>query len=485
MSGHVLYRTMIVLLMQLAQMGFPVVGSPRASCWWRCSSGSARASCPPTAPACSRLQQPEMTLHTFMKLAGGGRDDETNLNEFLIQADQYRDGGDAADMVFKVLNLLGATHPFHVLRAAELRDWIEAGEYDRVLRGEYRHRTDGPAPYKDDLAAARRRTARMRRRSRASSPRRCATRGRSSRKDSGARRTPEPAGGLSPKFRAFACARYFEDRPLERAGHGRDAGHDGEHGGEYEAAACRRDRRWQTCPEGYRAARVVAELQRSPRDSDVHFDTFDHVRRQHAVHGLVLRQHQTVHVDRRYAATAVACKRDEVAHRSRHDVDARQFADQIRRPRRWPPIDLGSRDVAAEARLFRPLVERRQPAVAARLDDDGVHRYRSASHAQLHDDDLAAIQGYRDRVRNERNVQQTQDDLSRHRQAQRERARGVGDRRREPGTAPPRFDQRAGYRLPRPVVEHDTAHGLRRSRSGHEQRSGNEQSQDSRHDASG
>jgi hypothetical protein len=57
-------------------------------------------------------------------------------------------------MVFKVLNLLGATHPFHVLRAAELRDWIEAGEYDRILRGEYRHRTDGAAPYKEDLAAA-------------------------------------------------------------------------------------------------------------------------------------------------------------------------------------------------------------------------------------------------------------------------------------------------------------------------------------------
>jgi hypothetical protein len=89
-----------------------------------------------------------------MRLAGGGHDDETNLNEFLVQADQYRDGGDAADMVFKVLNLLGATHPFHVLRAAELRDWIEAGEYDRILRGEYRHRTDDASPYKEDLAAA-------------------------------------------------------------------------------------------------------------------------------------------------------------------------------------------------------------------------------------------------------------------------------------------------------------------------------------------
>ena len=63
-------------------------------------------------------------------------------------------GGDVADAVFKILNLLGSTHPFHVLRAAELRDWIEAGEYDRVLRGEYKRRGEPNAPYMDDLRAA-------------------------------------------------------------------------------------------------------------------------------------------------------------------------------------------------------------------------------------------------------------------------------------------------------------------------------------------
>lgn len=154
LSGHVLYRTMIVLLMRLAEMGFPVVGLAARVVlvamleWQRKSELSADRA------GLLALQQPETTLHTFMRLAGGGYDNETNLNEFLVQADQYRDGGDAADMVFKVLNLLGATHPFHVLRAAELRDWIEAGEYDRILRGEYRQRTDGPAPWKEDLAAA-------------------------------------------------------------------------------------------------------------------------------------------------------------------------------------------------------------------------------------------------------------------------------------------------------------------------------------------
>jgi Zn-dependent protease with chaperone function len=154
LSGHVLYRTMIVLLMQLATLGFPVVGLAARVVLVALLEWQRKSELSSDRAGLLALQIPDATLSALMKLAGGGTDEETNLNEFLIQADQYRDGGDAADMVFKVLNLLGATHPFHVLRAAELRDWIEAGEYDRVLRGEYRHRTDGPAPYKEDLAAA-------------------------------------------------------------------------------------------------------------------------------------------------------------------------------------------------------------------------------------------------------------------------------------------------------------------------------------------
>jgi Zn-dependent protease with chaperone function len=154
MSGHVLYRTMTVLLLQLAQMGFPVVGiAARAVLiglleWMRKSELSADRA------GLLGLQDPTKSLHSFMTLAGGGKANETDLNEFLIQADEYRQSGDAADIVFKVLNILGATHPFHVLRAAELRDWIEAGDYDRVLRGEYKKRGEDQAPYKEDLAAA-------------------------------------------------------------------------------------------------------------------------------------------------------------------------------------------------------------------------------------------------------------------------------------------------------------------------------------------
>jgi Zn-dependent protease with chaperone function len=154
LSGHVLYRTMTVLLLQLAQMGFPVVGIAARIVLVALLEWNRKAELSADRAGLLALQHTEQTLHALMTMAGGGYPEETNLNDFLVQADQYREGGDAADLVFKVLNLLGSTHPFHVLRAAELRDWVEAGEYDRVLRGEYRRRTEPPAPYREDVAAA-------------------------------------------------------------------------------------------------------------------------------------------------------------------------------------------------------------------------------------------------------------------------------------------------------------------------------------------
>ncbi len=154
MSGHVLYRTMTVLLLQLATMGFPIVGLAARAVLVGLLEWMRKAELSSDRAGLLVGQDPETALRTLMKLAGGGYDNETDLNEFMVQADEYRKGGDVADAVFKVLNILGATHPFHVLRAAELRDWIEAGEYDRVLRGEYKRRGEPNTPYMDDLRAA-------------------------------------------------------------------------------------------------------------------------------------------------------------------------------------------------------------------------------------------------------------------------------------------------------------------------------------------
>lgn len=154
MSGHVLYRTMLVILVQLAERGFPVVGlAARAILlalleWYRKSELSADRA------GLLGVQDPDVVFRAMLKMAGGGKATETSVTAFLEQAEAYRESEDVADSVFKVLNLLGTTHPFYVLRVSELRGWIETGEYDRVLRGEYTRRGDPEPEYMDDLSAA-------------------------------------------------------------------------------------------------------------------------------------------------------------------------------------------------------------------------------------------------------------------------------------------------------------------------------------------
>ncbi|HEY8470580.1 MAG TPA: M48 family metallopeptidase [Longimicrobiales bacterium] len=154
LSGHVLYRTMMVILIQLAQLGFPVIGIAARAVLMALLEWSRKAELSADRAGLLAMQDPEAAMRSMMKLAGGGTNEETDLGEFLAQADEYRKGGDLVDAVFKVLNLLAVTHPFHVLRAAELRDWVEKGDYDRILRGEYRRRTEEPPPWREDLAAA-------------------------------------------------------------------------------------------------------------------------------------------------------------------------------------------------------------------------------------------------------------------------------------------------------------------------------------------
>jgi len=154
MSDHVLYRTMTVLLIQLASMGFPVVGlAARAVLvalleWYRKSELSSDRA------GLLAVQDPKVAMNAMLKMAGGGTDEESNLDEFIVQAEEYRTGGDVADQVYKVLNLMATTHPFYVLRVSEIRAWIEGGDYDRIIRGEYARRGDPDPAYKDDLSAA-------------------------------------------------------------------------------------------------------------------------------------------------------------------------------------------------------------------------------------------------------------------------------------------------------------------------------------------
>ena len=38
------------------------------------------------------------------------------------------------------------THPFGTVRAAEIQRWVKSGEYDKILAGDYRRRSDASTP---------------------------------------------------------------------------------------------------------------------------------------------------------------------------------------------------------------------------------------------------------------------------------------------------------------------------------------------------
>lgn len=155
-SDHVLYRTVFTLLLLLAQRQLPIAGLAIGAVILAMAEWVRKSELSSDRAGLLGTQNPEASMSALMKLAGGSphHGQDLDLSEFLQQAEEYEDDESLADAVFKVMNLLGSTHPFHVLRVGELRRWIREGHYDRIIRGEYIRRSDEPRAYKEDAKEA-------------------------------------------------------------------------------------------------------------------------------------------------------------------------------------------------------------------------------------------------------------------------------------------------------------------------------------------
>jgi Zn-dependent protease with chaperone function len=153
LSGHTLYLTMMVVLYQLSLLGFPIVGLAARAVLMALMEWHRKAELSCDRAGILAIQDPEPAMRTMLKFAGG-KAGETNLGDFMRQAEEYRETGDLADQVFKVLNVLSLSHPAPVIRVAEMRNWFESGAYERIVAGEYRRRGEPEPAYTDDVAAA-------------------------------------------------------------------------------------------------------------------------------------------------------------------------------------------------------------------------------------------------------------------------------------------------------------------------------------------
>ena len=157
LSGHAVYRTMLNILVGLAQnLAWLPVGSIALRAiiaalyeWWRKAELSAdRAGLLAT-------QDPAVSLRLSMKLAGGGDLSEIDTTAFLEQAAEYDRTGDLRDSLLKIMLTWARTHPLPVARAAELRTWVDSGAYRRILEGDYpRREDDSTASMTADVKAA-------------------------------------------------------------------------------------------------------------------------------------------------------------------------------------------------------------------------------------------------------------------------------------------------------------------------------------------
>lgn len=154
MSDHVLYKTMTVILLGLASVGFPIVGLAARAVLVGLLEWQRKSELSSDRAGLLTVQDPDLVLRSMLKMAGGGVGDELHLPDYIAQSEEYREGGDVLDQVFKVLNLIGQTHPFYTIRVNELRTWIESGDYDRIVRGEYMRRGDENPAYREDVKAA-------------------------------------------------------------------------------------------------------------------------------------------------------------------------------------------------------------------------------------------------------------------------------------------------------------------------------------------
>ncbi len=157
LSGHAVYRTMLYNLIQLAaRIAWVPLGyiGLRAIIWgleeWYRKSEM----------SCDRAgllagQDVEAARRALMKTAGGSRLAEMNADAFHDQAHEYDAVPDLRDSLLKLLQLQGMTHPFAVVRFAELDYWATSGEYERILGGDYPRRdTDRTASVSEEVRNA-------------------------------------------------------------------------------------------------------------------------------------------------------------------------------------------------------------------------------------------------------------------------------------------------------------------------------------------
>ncbi|HEX5304120.1 MAG TPA: M48 family metallopeptidase, partial [Streptosporangiaceae bacterium] len=156
LSGHALYRTMLLILLRLAaRAAFLPIALALTAIIWGLEEWFRKSELSCDRAGLLAGQDLDASRRVLMKLAGGAQLSELNPDAFREQAHEYDAVPDLRDSILKILQLQGTTHPFAVVRFAELDYWATHGEYERILGGDYPRRdSDGNASVTEEVRNA-------------------------------------------------------------------------------------------------------------------------------------------------------------------------------------------------------------------------------------------------------------------------------------------------------------------------------------------
>lgn len=155
-SGHARYRTMLLWILSLGGVVGVLPFGQVAVLALQTALGEWARKAEYSADRAGLLatQDHPAAMRVCMKLASGGRLEDLDQTEFLLQAREYRDTEDMRDSIAKLLLTDQLTHPMMVARAAQLQTWSQSGEYTAFLAGGYPRRSDDDSARISEAAQA-------------------------------------------------------------------------------------------------------------------------------------------------------------------------------------------------------------------------------------------------------------------------------------------------------------------------------------------
>lgn len=147
-SGHAVYQTLLVRILNASGLltSLPPWALTLRILQAALSEWSRKAELSADRAGLLATQDPAAAFRVHMKLASGSADlGQLDQTSFFAQGQEYLDADDVRDVLLKIQLVENQSHPYAVIRAIELRNWVDSGAYTAVLGGQYPRRDEDAA----------------------------------------------------------------------------------------------------------------------------------------------------------------------------------------------------------------------------------------------------------------------------------------------------------------------------------------------------